>query len=81
MINDVQYLFMYLLGICMSVLKNVCLDLLPIFLNPVFFFIMISVRYLYILDINHLLVISFADIFSHSLGCLFVYDFFTVHNF
>ena len=27
---------------------------------------------LYILDINPLLVISFANIFSHSVGCLFV---------
>uniref|UniRef100_A0A8C0D6N0 Uncharacterized protein n=1 Tax=Balaenoptera musculus TaxID=9771 RepID=A0A8C0D6N0_BALMU len=27
---------------------------------------------LYILDINSLLVISFANIFSHSVGCLFI---------
>ena len=27
---------------------------------------------LYILDINSLLVITFANIFSHSVGCLFV---------
>ena len=27
--------------------------------------------YLYSLDINSLLVISVADIFSHSVGCLF----------
>ena len=29
-------------------------------------------NYLYILDINLLLVSSFANIFSHSMGCLFV---------
>ena len=28
--------------------------------------------YLYILEINPLLVASFANIFSHSVGCLFV---------
>ena len=27
---------------------------------------------LYILDVNPLLVISFANIFSHSVGCLFI---------
>ena len=27
---------------------------------------------LYILDINPLLVLSFANIFSHSVGCVFV---------
>ena len=26
----------------------------------------------YILEINHLLVVLFANIFSHSVGCLFV---------
>ena len=28
--------------------------------------------YLYMLDINPLLVLSFANIFSHSVGCVFV---------
>ena len=37
------------------------------------FFLMFScMTCLYILDINPLLVISFANIFSHSVGCLFV---------
>ena len=31
-----------------------------------------SVSCLYKLDINPLLVISFANIFSHSVGCLFI---------
>ena len=30
-------------------------------------------RTIYILDINPLLVLSFANIFSHSVGCLFVF--------
>ena len=31
-----------------------------------------GMRCLYILDVNPLSVISFADIFSHLLGCLFI---------
>ena len=44
------------------------------FLNQVvwFFLILSCMSYLYILDINLLLVISFASIFSHLVGCLFV---------
>ena len=39
--------------------------------------------YFYILDINRLLVISFANIFSHSVSCLFVLSlvFFAVQKF
>ena len=29
--------------------------------------------YLYILDVNPLLVISFTDILSHLIGCLFIF--------
>ena len=36
------------------------------------FFLMLScISFFYILDIRPLLVISFANIFSHSIGCLF----------
>ena len=35
------------------------------------FWILSCMSCLYILDINPLLVASFANIFSHSLGCLF----------
>ena len=38
----------------------------------VFFFILSSRRCFYILEINPLSVASFANIFSHSVGCLFV---------
>ena len=42
------------------------------FLIKSFFFLMLSsMNCLYTLDINPLLVISFANIFSHSVGCLF----------
>ena len=38
----------------------------------IIFLILNCINYLYILNINHLSVISFADIFSHSVCCLFI---------
>ena len=38
-------------------------------------FVLLLLRYmscLYILEIKHLLVVSFADIFTQSVGCLFI---------
>ena len=53
--------------------RNVHLDLLPIFLIGLFAFLIMScMSCLYILEIKPLSVASFANIFSHSLGCLFV---------
>ena len=49
--------------------KNIYSDLIPIFSH---FFILSFMSYLYILDISLLLFISFANIFSHSGGCLSV---------
>ena len=70
MINDSKHLFMYLLAIYMALEKNVFLGLLPIFLLC---FLMLSyMSCFYILGINLLLVILFANIFSYSMGCLFV---------
>ena len=42
------------------------------FLMEVFAFMILSCMSLYILDINPLLVALFANIFSHSVGYLFV---------
>ena len=71
-INDVKHLFMYLLAICIS-LENVCLDFLPIFWFGCFFlFILNCVSFLCIFEMNPLLVVSGANIFSHSVGCLFI---------
>ena len=69
MVNNVEHLFMCRLIICMSSMeKNVYSCLLSIFFfDQVVCFLMLSCKsYLYILNINPLLVISFANIFSHS---------------
>ena len=59
---------------CVCLWRNVYLDLLPIFwLGDFFFFFWLScMSCLYILEINPLSVTSFANIFSHSVGCLFI---------
>ena len=53
--------------------RNVYLGLLPIFWIGLFVFVILSCMIcLYILEINPLSIDSFANIFSHSEGCLFV---------
>ena len=52
--------------------RNVCLDLLPFLIGLLGFFDIELHECLYILEVNPLLVASFADIFSHSEGCLFI---------
>ena len=52
--------------------RNVYLGLLPIFWLGCFFKILSCMSCLYILEINPVSVPSFANIFSHSEGCLFV---------
>ena len=46
---------------------------MPIFLlGSLFFYILSSISCLYILKVNSLSVTSFTNIFSHSMGCLFI---------
>ena len=52
--------------------RNVYLDLAPIFDWIICFLIFSWMSCLYILEINPLLVASFANIFSQTMGCLFV---------
>ena len=70
MVSDVEHHFVYLLAICMSSLEICLIQFLCPFNRIVF--CVIELYVLYILDVNPLSDIWFANIFSHSMGCLSV---------
>ena len=72
-LSDVERLCMFLLA--MSSLEKYLFSFLPIFYWVVCFLLWSYMSYFCILEVKPLSVALFANIFSHSIGCHFVYGF------
>ena len=74
-INDVEHLLMWVLVTCITSFEKYLFRSLPTFwLGCLCFFLRLTyMSCLCILDINSLSVAWFANNFSHSVGCLFIF--------